>query len=243
MVHHSFISHVSRRACALAIVALVCGWSSSAAAAGADDELRVDDEPQALTLPAPFECGTEWVGSTYGGHGANNWNLDLNRSGGDGTDLGQPILAQADGTVVWFKESGHNNNAGTYIEIDYGDVTVRYIHLVEWSIPSELAEIGTPVLAGETIGLLGATGRASGPHLHLEYWDSAGYDDTAWYQLPRENQIPVAFAGQPMIATPGRPTASVESTNCPEPTAEELRNDARLGRLLEDRRILRVLSW
>ncbi len=230
----SLNSLLARGACALALTAVVIGSShTAAAAAGGDKSPRVEPDPQALTLLAPFVCGTEWAGSTYSGHGANNWNLDLNQSG-DGSsgasDLGQPILAQDDGTVVWFKETGYNNHAGTYIEIDYGEVTVRYIHLIEGSIPEELAEIGTTVRSGETIGLLGATGRVSGPHLHLEYWDSADFDDSAWYQLPRANQIPVAFDGQAMIAEPGRPTASAVSTNCPGPTAEELRRDFRRDR-------------
>ena len=212
------------------LVALVVSSASPAAARGGpkaenqrdDAPELVAELPQALGLPAPFTCGTVWQGSTYAGHGSNDWNLDLNRADGDGaTDLGQPILAQGDGVVVWFKQTGYNNHAGTYVEIDYGEVTVRYIHLVENSIPASLARIGATVTAGETIGLLGATGRVSGPHLHLEYWDSADHDDSAWYQLPRENHLPVAFAGQPMVATPGRPSPVIVSTNCPEPTAAE----------------------
>ncbi len=168
--------------------------------------------------------------------GANNWNLDLNRSAIEtsadptgaeqiGTDRGQPILAQADGVVVWFKNSGYNNRAGTYIEVDYGDVTVRYLHLIEGSIPDTLTEIGATAAAGEPIGLLGATGRASGPHLHLEYWDSAEFDDTSRFELPRANQLPVVFDGQRMIAEPGRPSPIVVSTNCPEPTQETEETD------------------
>lgn len=221
------------------VVALVAGaltvqWQSPVAAvighSPPDTEL-----PQAVTLLAPFTCGTEWQGSTYGGHGSNNWNLDLNRvteptGGSSNSDLGQPILAQADGVVVWFKQTGYNNRAGTYVEIDYGDVTVRYIHLIENSIPATLAEIGAVVQAGETIGRLGATGRVSGPHLHLEYWDSAGYDDSAWYQLPGANHLPVAFDGQSMIAEPGQPSPVAVSTNCPDSTVEDRLRELRLWR-------------
>lgn len=229
-----------RALCAASLlVALVFSSASPAAARRgpkAENEQNrapdvVDELPQALGLMAPFACGTVWQGSTYAGHGTNDWNLDLNRADGAGvTDLGQPILAQADGVVVWFKQSGYNNHAGTYVEIDYGDVTARYIHLVENSIPESLARIGATVTVGETIGLLGATGRVSGPHLHLEYWDSSGYDDTAWYQLPRENHLPVAFAGQVMVAAPGRPSPAIVSTNCPEPTPQERFLQLRLER-------------
>jgi len=223
-------SPLSRGVCAVALAVAVIVSSQTPSVAAQEDDAPAE-LPQALTLLAPFGCGTEWQGSTYHGHGSNNWNLDLNRSNNDdGSDLGEPVLAQADGTVVWFKQTGYNNRAGTYVEIDYGDVTARYIHLVENSIPGHLAEIGASVTAGETIGLLGATGRVSGPHLHLEYWDSAGFDDSAWYQLPRANHIPVAFDGLEMIAEPGRPSPIAVSTNCPEPSFKDRLQERRLWR-------------
>jgi murein DD-endopeptidase MepM/ murein hydrolase activator NlpD len=209
-------------AAAVAVVVMSSSYSAGAAVsaeASSTEELVL---PQALTLPAPFTCGTEWQGSTYSGHGSHNWNLDLNRAGDVvGSDLGLSLLSQANGTVAWFKQTGYNNRAGTYIEIDYGDVSVRYLHLISGSIPEELAEIGAPVDAAQLIGRLGATGRVSGPHLHLEYWDSAGYDNAPWYQLPAENHIPVAFDGQEMVATPGGPTATAVSTNCPAPSVDD----------------------
>lgn len=220
----------------LSATALVIAILVSAPSPAATRVDPVDDpEPQEVVLLAPFTCGTQWQGSTYHGHGSNNWNLDLNRSDGDGagSDLGEPVLAQADGTVVWFKQTGYNNRAGTYVEIDYGEVTVRYIHLVENSIPEHLAEIGAAVTSGETIGLLGATGRVSGPHLHLEYWDSAEHDDAAWYELPRANHLPVSFAGQEMIATPGTPSPVAVSTNCPGPTIEDQLRELRLWRYVQ----------
>jgi murein DD-endopeptidase MepM/ murein hydrolase activator NlpD len=218
-------------ACALTFAFSVS--SQSPALASVDDAAALDP-PQASTLLAPFSCGTEWQGSTYHGHGSNNWNLDLNRSDNEDSDLGEPVLAQADGTVVWFKQTGYNNRAGTYVEIDYGEVTVRYIHLIENSIPDHLAEVGALVASGETIGLLGATGRVSGPHLHLEYWDSADHEDSAWYQLPRGNHIPVALEGQVMIATPNQPSPVVTSTNCPATSAEDRLRDLRLWRYVLD---------
>jgi murein DD-endopeptidase MepM/ murein hydrolase activator NlpD len=211
MSHNSLIS---RGLVAVAAV-VIAMFPSHAAAADDVAESVGDDRPQAMSLPAPFSCGTEWRGSTYPGHGSHNWNLDLNRAGDEvGTDLGQPLLAQGDGVVVWFKQTGYNKGAGTYVEIDYGDVSVRYLHLVEASIPDDVAEIGAEVSGGGIIGLLGATGRVSGPHLHLEYWDSAEFEDVAWFRLPRGNHIPVGFDGQEMVASPGRPTDVARSTNC-----------------------------
>jgi murein DD-endopeptidase MepM/ murein hydrolase activator NlpD len=209
------LSSLSRGLAALALVLAVSVLSTTAAVAAPTEIVEPVEAPQSLSLLAPFACGTEWRGSTYPGHGSHNWNLDLNRGGDQGgSDLGQPLFAQDDGVVVWFKQTGYNNRAGTYVEIDYGDVTVRYIHLVSGSIPEAVAEIGAPVTSGQFIGELGATGRVSGPHLHLEYWDSAGLDDTPWYQLPRANHLPVAFDGQLMVATPGSPSETAISTNC-----------------------------
>ena len=197
--------------------------SSSSIAGAVDARPQADTEvPQVLRLPAPFECGTVWSGSTYGGHGSNNWNLDLNRADRSlGTDHGMPLFAQDNGVVVWFKPNGYNNRAGTYIEIDYGDVSVRYLHLVADSIPAEVAEIGASVEKGQLIGLLGDTGRASGPHLHLEYWDSTDMDHAAWFELPAGRHIPVVFDGEPQVATPGSPTDPHVSTNCTGDAAGE----------------------
>ncbi|MEZ5247213.1 MAG: M23 family metallopeptidase [Acidimicrobiales bacterium] len=226
------ISFPLPRALSAAVLVVAVSFSSMApVAARGGPKTPVDDElPPPTGLLAPFACGTEWQGSTYAGHGSNNWNLDLNQVGDTGTDLGQPILAQGDGVVVWFKQTGYNNHAGTYIEIDYGDITVRYIHLVESSIPEHLAEIGAAVTTGEVIGLLGATGRVTGPHLHLEYWDSAEFEDSAWYQLPRSNHIPVVLEGQELVATPGHPSPAVVSTNCGAPTVSQRWSEVRLWR-------------
>lgn len=223
------------RALALLVIAVLLLPTAAAAAPG---ELATDDDGHHnVRLPAPFACGTRWAGSTYPGHGSNNWNLDLNRAGdaGGSSDLGQPLFAQANGTVVWFSQTGYNSGAGTYVEIDYGEVTVRYLHLVSGSIPAEIAEIGARVKAGQLFGLLGATGRVSGPHLHLEYWDSGGFDDTAWYQLPGQNHLPVAFDGQPMVATPNTPTDATVSTNCTDDAlgqGRRLRANSQLDRVL-----------
>ncbi|GJM36973.1 MAG: hypothetical protein DHS20C19_03400 [Acidimicrobiales bacterium] len=202
--------------------------------AGASDR-PPNDLPVAPLLLAPVPCGVEVQGTTYGGHGRHNWALDLNTTAGPKReDVGLPILAQADGTVVWFKTSGYNKGAGTYIEIDYGDVTARYIHLVEGSIPDRFAEIGAVVETGDQLGELGGTGRVSAPHLHLEYWDSADHVDTAWYQLPRANQIPVYFESVEMVATVGSPSRTVSSTNCAEPTVDEILRELRERRLTQE---------
>lgn len=73
----------------------------------------------------------------------------------------EPVLATAAGTVV---RSGWSGDYGNVIEIDHpaGYRTV-YGHL-----DVLLARAGQDVKRGDRIGLVGSTGRSTGPHLHYE---------------------------------------------------------------------------
>ncbi len=73
---------------------------------------------------------------------------------------GAPVYAVHDGTVV---KLAHQKAYGVMVilEISPG-VTLWYCHLSQ-----VLVHVG-PVTAGQMIGRIGATGNASGPHLHLE---------------------------------------------------------------------------
>jgi murein DD-endopeptidase MepM/ murein hydrolase activator NlpD len=87
--------------------------------------------------------------------------------GHDGTDLG----GMAEGTPIGSIAAGIVVDAA--VDKDYGNyVVVRHPELDACSLYAHLNEIkvggGQEVAAGETIGLLGATGNATGPHLHLE---------------------------------------------------------------------------
>jgi murein DD-endopeptidase MepM/ murein hydrolase activator NlpD len=75
--------------------------------------------------------------------------------------LKTPIVATAPGTVVF---AGWKGSYGRLVEISHGPrVTTRYAHLAEI-----LVEHGDTVQTGERIGLLGSSGRSTGPHLHYE---------------------------------------------------------------------------
>ena len=76
---------------------------------------------------------------------------------------GTPVRAAGDGTVVF---AGGRNGYGSTVILEHGrDVTTLYAHL------SRFADIvvGDRVMQGETIGYVGMTGLATGPHLHYEY--------------------------------------------------------------------------
>jgi len=74
---------------------------------------------------------------------------------------GTPILAPADGVVVF---AGRNGGLGRTVRMshDFGFTTV-YGHLDKITV-----EPGDEIHRGEEIGLLGNTGRSTGPHLHYE---------------------------------------------------------------------------
>jgi biotin carboxyl carrier protein len=83
----------------------------------------------------------------------------------DGVDVvapnGTPVKSSLAGTVVF---GGRAGRYGAMVEIEHGGETrVRYAHLRQ-----VLVEVGERVRPGQTIGLVGDTGRSTGPHLHLE---------------------------------------------------------------------------
>jgi murein DD-endopeptidase MepM/ murein hydrolase activator NlpD len=75
--------------------------------------------------------------------------------------LGTPVHATAAGKVV---RSGRAGAYGELIEVAHADGFVsRYAHLSRRQVKE-----GDPVERGQVIGLLGNTGRSTGPHLHYE---------------------------------------------------------------------------
>ncbi|MGB2676683.1 MAG: M23 family metallopeptidase [Candidatus Acidiferrum sp.] len=72
--------------------------------------------------------------------------------------VGTPVLAAADGTVVFAKDMFFEGNA---VFIDHGDGLISMcFHLSEIKV-----QAGQEVKKGETLGRVGATGRSTGPHL------------------------------------------------------------------------------
>ncbi len=76
-------------------------------------------------------------------------------------DYGAPVRATAAGTVV---TAGFDGGYGNMVEVDHGNgLSTRYAHLSSIDVvPGEKVKFGT------VLGHIGATGRATGPHLHYE---------------------------------------------------------------------------
>ena len=73
---------------------------------------------------------------------------------------GTPIIAAYDGEVVWAYLSA---SAGNWVGIDHGGgITTVYMHASKLLVTE-----GQKVKAGETIALVGTTGRSTGNHLHF----------------------------------------------------------------------------
>ena len=109
--------------------------------------------------------------------------------------MGSPVYALANGVVVrsW-RSPDPRCGIGMTIRTDDGQ-TWTYCHL-SYLDPSVTA--GAPLAAGAQVGLVGATGDATGPHLHLQLDPTSSYpQDQPWFQ----SFANVAFRWQDQAAT------------------------------------------
>lgn len=85
---------------------------------------------------------------------ANHKGLDI------AGNIGDNIVSAMEGTVVQYSEEG---DYGKHLRIQNGEVLTLYAHCSEL-----LVQEGSTVKQGDVIAKVGATGRATGPHLHFE---------------------------------------------------------------------------
>ena len=75
--------------------------------------------------------------------------------------VGAPIFAAAKGIVAFV---GQRHGYGNCVEVDHGNgLLTRYAHMSAFR-----SRVGQLVTSGQLIGLVGSTGRSTGPHLHFE---------------------------------------------------------------------------
>lgn len=95
-----------------------------------------------------------------------------------GTDFaawtGEQVLAFADGTVSY---AGYDDSFGWHLKIDHGDGwETLYAHCSQLN-----AAWGQQVRSGECVALVGASGLATGPHLHFELTHDGEYLNPEYY--------------------------------------------------------------
>ncbi|MFI3330404.1 MAG: M23 family metallopeptidase [Rikenellaceae bacterium] len=133
------------------------------------DELQIlsrDKEKMATAVPAiwPIERGA--VRGSLGLYGRRFHPILKRWMKHYGTDFaaptGTPIYASGDGVVT--KNTHPYYAYGYHVNIDHGfGYKTRYAHMSKI-----LVKVGEKVSRGDTIGLVGSTGRSTGPHLHYE---------------------------------------------------------------------------
>ena len=95
--------------------------------------------------------------------------IDIDGFGNDGA----PVIAAASGEVI---TASYDSSYGNYVIIDHGGTSTVYAHMSGLAV-----SYGQTVSQGETIGYVGATGRATGTHLHFEVYVGDERVDPAQY--------------------------------------------------------------
>ncbi|MCY9824249.1 peptidoglycan DD-metalloendopeptidase family protein [Aeromonas media] len=96
--------------------------------------------------------------------------------------VGTPIMAAGGGSVV---AAGYNQFNGNYVFIKHaGNYVTKYLHLSKRTVNK-----GQRVKQGQTIGLLGGTGRVTGPHLHYEFVVGGVHKNPRTLTLPQAETL------------------------------------------------------
>jgi len=109
-------------------------------------------------------------------------------------DPGTPVLAAGAGVVVF---AGRQGGYGNVVYVDHGGgVITRYAHLRRIETRRDRT-----VAAGDRIGQVGSTGRATGPHLHFEVRiDGRPVDPALALQIAAVERESPALAGVASLA-------------------------------------------
>jgi murein DD-endopeptidase MepM/ murein hydrolase activator NlpD len=130
---------------------------------GEDELLQRTDEYLDAILNVPL--GAPAPGLITSGFGRRTDPVNGEAAFHQGVDIrgrrGSEVKATANGTVI---KNGHDNVRGRYLMIDHGNGFItKYLHLKK-----SLVKKGDSVERGQVIGLLGNSGRSTGPHVHYE---------------------------------------------------------------------------
>lgn len=114
----------------------------------------------------PTKVSDAVITSGYGSRTAPTTNKGKGSKQHDGIDIGGSVNGQAADSIGGGKvtEVGYDGNGyGNYVVVDHGNgYTSLYGHLQKATVKQ-----GDTVSAGQQVGVIGSTGKSSGPHLHL----------------------------------------------------------------------------
>ena len=112
--------------------------------------------PAAVPLPLAWPLTMPMLGDPFGPRG-NRWHAGIDLP----APVGTPVYAAHSGEVVW---SGWRDGYGLLVSVAHGHgERSMYAHLSRIDV-----RVGVWIGAGVRVGLVGATGDATGPHLHFE---------------------------------------------------------------------------
>jgi murein DD-endopeptidase MepM/ murein hydrolase activator NlpD len=139
------------------------------------ESLLMDQKLRDRVNPKGRPVKSGWISSFFGKRtdpmtGKASWHRGIDFAG----KYGNEVIAVSDGVVSW---SGDRYGFGNLVEIKHGNGYVtRYAHNRDLMVA-----VGDQVQQGETIALMGSTGRSTGPHVHFEVWHNGKAVDPAKY--------------------------------------------------------------
>ncbi len=139
------------------------------------ESLMLDRKLSDRSQPSGRPVKSGWLSSWFGKRadpvsGKSSWHKGIDFAGKYGDD----VIAVSDGVVSF---SGDRYGYGNLVEIRHGNGYVtRYAHNQE-----NLVAVGDVVTQGQTIALIGSTGRSTGPHVHFEVHRNGQAVDPAKY--------------------------------------------------------------
>jgi murein DD-endopeptidase MepM/ murein hydrolase activator NlpD len=141
--------------------------------------------PARFTLPLAPPLADLPAGGRFGSRRFFNGQPRSPHTGADyAATAGTPVRAVADGTVVL---SADHFFSGNSIFIDHGDGLIS----MSFHLSRRDVQVGDEVHRGQVIGTVGATGRATGPHLHFGLrWRGARVDPALLLAPPERLPTP-----------------------------------------------------
>jgi hypothetical protein len=150
-------------------------------------------QAEVLTVPAegPITSPFGWRSDPFTGGPRFHSGVDI------GAPMNAPVFAPQHATVLY---TGPYGGYGNVVVLEHpGQLFSLYGHLSQ-----PLVQAGQQVVPGEAIGLVGSTGRSTGPHLHFEVYEPRQYLDPMQY-------LATIFSGGQPIAQQPAPRAKPQS--------------------------------